>query len=199
MTGETKQTVADLEREERHEERKGRFKWGPHVIEIAAKMSAAGAIDPEIAEACGVASRTFEKWKAKYPELAAVCVVGKRVPDERVKASLYKRATGFTYIEHKVFYNQKTGEVVKVPVEVVVPPETLAQIFWLKNRRPDEFRDVKGVEHSGVVRQVHSTKDMSDDDIGRELERIGAALKERRATSGAPAPESGEEDATSVH
>ena len=37
-------------------------------------------------------------------------------------------------------------EVVMVDEEVYVPPDTASIVFWLKNRRPDKWRDKQNVE-----------------------------------------------------
>ncbi|WP_407951581.1 helix-turn-helix domain-containing protein [Planococcus sp. A6] len=43
----------------------------------------------------------------------------------------------------------KTKEVVSKRVTKHKSPETLAQIFWLKNRMPDQWRDKQEINHSG--------------------------------------------------
>lgn len=194
-------TAADLAREESEEEARFSTKWDAELmLPICAAMAEAGAIDAEIAVALEVGLRTFTRWKSKYPEIPRVLKVGKQGPDDSVKRSLYSRAKGYEYIDHKVFYNQKTGEVVKVPVTVHVPPDTVAGIFWTKNRLPDEFRDVKGVEHSGVVRQVHQLEDLSDDEIRRRIEANERAIAgTKRTPAGAPTPEPGKDEPPSVH
>lgn len=47
--------------------------------------------------------------------------------------------------------------VVTKEVTKTVVPDTTAQIFWLKNRKPEEWRDKKDVEHSGVVNNPFAT------------------------------------------
>ncbi|WP_404333636.1 helix-turn-helix domain-containing protein [Planococcus rifietoensis] len=43
----------------------------------------------------------------------------------------------------------KTKEVISKRVTKHKSPETLAQIFWLKNRMPDQWRDKQEINHSG--------------------------------------------------
>ena len=65
---------------------------------------------------------------------------------EKVENALYKRAVGYTYNEvtRESVKDQATGEeslqVTKVVTKQVMP-DTTAQIFWLKNRRPDRWRN----------------------------------------------------------
>ena len=70
---------------------------------------------------------------------------GKQEADERVILSLYKRATGFEHDSVKIFCS-KDGDVTQVPFREYVPPDTTAAIFWLKNRRKDEWRDKSEVD-----------------------------------------------------
>ena len=68
---------------------------------------------------------------------------GKEVADNRVERSLYNRAVGYTFDSEKVFQHQ--GEIVRAKTVEHVPPDTTAGIFWLKNRKPAEWRDK--IEH----------------------------------------------------
>ncbi len=45
----------------------------------------------------------------------------------------------------------KTKEILEKKVIKQVSPDVTAQIFWLKNRRPDRWRDKQDIEHSGGV------------------------------------------------
>lgn len=64
------------------------------------------------------------------------------VVNDVVEQSLNKRALGFTVIEEKL---TKDGEIVKLKKEL--PPDTLACMYWLNNRRPENWKNK--VEHSG--------------------------------------------------
>lgn len=45
----------------------------------------------------------------------------------------------------------KTKEVLEKKVVKQVSPDTTAQIFWLKNRKPAEWRDKREIEHGGEI------------------------------------------------
>ena len=64
---------------------------------------------------------------------------GKEVSDERVERSLFARANGYEHDE--VDIRVVSGEIVQTPIRKYYPPDTTAAIFWLKNRRPDLWRD----------------------------------------------------------
>ena len=113
-----------------------------------------GLVDKQIAQNIGISEQTLNVWKKKYPAISESLKKGKEVVDRAVENALLKRALGYKYdevtkeiVEKK---NPETGEYepTLVPVKVVtkeVQPDTTAQIFWLKNRRPDLWRDRKDI------------------------------------------------------
>lgn len=115
----------------------------------AEKLCALGATDQEIADFFEVSVRTIHRWKADNEQFCHALKVGKAVADERVERSLYQRAIGYEQDEVKIFMPAGASEPVYAPYRAKVAPDTTAAIFWLKNRRPDLWRDKQAVEHSG--------------------------------------------------
>jgi transposase-like protein len=95
-----------------------------------------GLTDEQIAHNMGIAYSTLRVWKDKYQTLSATLKKGKEVVDLEVENALLKRALGYTYEEKHV----ENGQVKKIITKEVVP-DTTAQIFWLKNRKPKYWRD----------------------------------------------------------
>lgn len=124
-------------------------KFKPEFVEQAQKLAALGATDRDIADFFKVSEATLNRWKQTVPEFCESLKVGKGPADERVEQSLYRRAVGYTFDSEKVFQFQ--GEIVRAKTVEHVPPDTTAAIFWLKNRKPQEWRDKQEVEHSGGV------------------------------------------------
>lgn len=115
-----------------------------------------GLTDEQIAANMGVAYSTLRVWRDKYSALSAALKKGKEIVDIQVENALLKRALGYTYKEttREAQFNPQTEQyemVVTKEVTKEVVPDTTAQIFWLKNRKPEEWRDKKDVEHSGSV------------------------------------------------
>lgn len=121
----------------------------PEYVELGRAMAEKGATDREIAEELGVSERTLNRWKHTQDGFAEQLKLGKDVADERVEQSLYRRATGYTFDAQKVFQYQ--GEPVVVDFVEHVPPDTTAAIFWLKNRRKEDWRDRHVHEHHQAV------------------------------------------------
>lgn len=132
----------------------------PRMVEIEG-WARDGLIDEQIAKNLGVAYSTFRVYKSKHPALSAALKRSKAIADREVENALFKNATGYEYTEEqaiklkKVFYlDGKRHEEERVEVVEVKKyrfPDTTAQIFWLKNRKPREWRDKQEVEHSGDV------------------------------------------------
>lgn len=99
-----------------------------------------GLTDEQIAHNMGCAYSTLREWKDKYPALSAALKKGKEVVDIEVENALLKRAMGYDYIEERVEVNGD-GKRKVTQTTKHVPGDTTAQIFWLKNRRTDRWRD----------------------------------------------------------
>lgn len=124
-------------------------KFKPEFISQAVKLCALGATDQEMADFFGVDIRTLYRWKADNEEFCHALKAGKEVADERVERSLFQKAIGYEQEEVKIFMPAGREEPVYAPFRAKVPPDTTAAIFWLKNRRPDLWRDKTAQEISG--------------------------------------------------
>jgi len=128
-------------------------KYQPEVAEQAYKLCLLGATDKEMADFFGVAESTFHLWKKEHKEFSEALKRGKIVADANVANRLYQRALGYEHddIELKVVSigNNMGSEVQEVPIRKYYPPDTTAAIFWLKNRKPAEWRDKRDVQVEG--------------------------------------------------
>jgi len=133
------------------------------TVKVLAKL---GATNLEMAEALGVALSTFNLWKTLHAEFSDAIKIGKDVADDRVEQSLYQRAMGYSHPETDI--RVVDGSIVETPMIKHYAPDTTAAIFWLKNRRPAEWRDKHELDHSG-----HMTfTDLSDEDIERRIAQL---------------------------
>ena len=99
-----------------------------------------GLIDEQIAQNIGIRAATLYEWKKRFPEISESLKRGKEVVDRQVENALLKRALGYEYEEVKEkFEGGVLTERTVTKKEVVA--DTTAQIFWLKNRKPDTWRD----------------------------------------------------------
>ena len=107
-----------------------------------------GLVNEQIAQNIGIHPSTLYDWQNKYPEIAEALKQGKEVIDRQVESALLKRALGYEYEEVKMIATESGGKRVEKTRKQVLP-DVGAQIFWLKNRKPKEWRDKQEVEHSG--------------------------------------------------
>ena len=115
----------------------------------AEKLCALGATDQEIADFFEVSVRTIYRWKTDHEDFCQSLKVGKVVADERGERSLFQKAIGYEQDEVKIFMPANAEKPVYAPFRAKVAPDTTAAIFWLKNRRPDLWRDKQQTELSG--------------------------------------------------
>jgi hypothetical protein len=105
-----------------------------------------GLTDEQIAHNMGIGTSTLYEWKNKFTEITETLKSGKEVVDRQVENALLKRAMGYMYDEVTFENGLETKRVTKQ-----VAPDTTAQIFWLKNRKPAEWRDKQVTEHEGSM------------------------------------------------
>jgi hypothetical protein len=72
---------------------------------------------------------------------------GKEQADAKVAESLFKRANGYTCPDVDIKVIDK--EVVITKLKKHYPPDTIAAIFWLKNRQKDNWRDRTDITTNG--------------------------------------------------
>jgi len=87
----------------------------PEYQEQVKKLCRLGAIDDDLADFFHVTKQTINNWKKSHPEFFDSLKSGKDVVDDKVETRLCEDA--------------------------LMSGNTTAQIFWLKNRRPKEWRD----------------------------------------------------------
>ena len=138
----------------------------PEFVDQTRKLCKLGATDVEPADFFDVSVRTIANWASSHAEFLQALKAGKDQADDRVERSLYHKAIGYIYDSEKVFQYQ--GAVIRAPIREHCPPDTTAAIFWLKNRRKQDWRD--------RTEQVTGSPDqftrMSDEELEAETDRI---------------------------
>jgi len=118
--------------------------YHPEFAEEALKLCLLGATDSQLADFFQVCRKTIDNWKQEHPEFLHTIKKGKIEADNAIAQSLFNRAKGYSRQEDKIFLHE--GKSVIVPAMKHYPPDTTACIFWLKNRAPEDWRDVKQIE-----------------------------------------------------
>ena len=139
-----------------------------------------GLTDEQIAKNIGITRETLRVWCNTYSAISDTLKRGKEVVDREVENALFERALGGTHEVKKTFKVKRTfydeegrkceKEELKTGIdEVYIPGDTIAQIFWLKNRKPDQWRDKQEIQDTTAIERL--------DDILKEMR--GNAIKQQ--------------------
>lgn len=123
--------------------------YRPEYAEQAYKLCLLGATDKELSDFFGVSESTLNLWKIEHQEFSESLKAGKEIADANVASRLYERAMGYQHPEDKIF--NENGVPLIVPTIKHYPPDSTAGIFWLKNRRKNEWRDRQELDVSADV------------------------------------------------
>lgn len=118
--------------------------YKPEFVAQARKLCLLGATDMELADFFGCGVPTLHRWRAEHPEFQKAIKVGKSESDDRVERSLYQRAVGYSHPD--VHVSNYQGEVTLTPIVKHYPPDVAAAFIWLKNRRPELWRDKQEID-----------------------------------------------------
>ena len=123
-----------------------------------------GLTDEQIAENLDISVASFYNYKNEHLEFLESLKKGKEVADYEVENALFKKALGYNAKVKKAFkvkevlYEngkrlKETERIEYAEDEVHIPADTTAQIFWLKNRKPNVWRDKQEIEqdNTGVI------------------------------------------------
>ena len=118
-----------------------------------------GLTDQQIADSIGISRSTLSAWKLKYPDISDTLKNNKDIVDRRVENALLENALGAYQREtvEELIKDPKTGEKKLTLVkrtEKQYPGNTLAQMFWLKNRKPKDWRDKPEVTNEETLEKL---------------------------------------------
>jgi hypothetical protein len=146
-------------------------KYDAGIIPIVVKLVARGFANYEIAETLNIDEKTLYNWRREHEELAQALQRSKELIDAQVEASLLMKANGF---ERKVQKATASGKV--VTVTEYFPPSDGAIQFYLRNRKPEQFREQRDVNVKHGVEQGFLSF----------LERLDAKAKTEREAGDLP-------------
>lgn len=113
----------------------------------------------QLASNMGIVVSTLCEWKNKYVEISEAIKKNKELVDIEVENALLKNAKGYYYVEQVmstkrevIYENGKRLKEISEPVAFEITrykaPESIAQFFWLKNRKPNDWRDKKEIDNT---------------------------------------------------
>lgn len=170
--------------------------WNDNMLIRVYQLCLLGLTDKQIAIAFGVNVTTIDNWKQNKPDFLKAMQEGKYPADGEVVHTMFQKATGYTRTEiqsipNKVREYDEKGkvkkeytEIIEISVEVYYPPDTVAGIFWLKNRQRAIWADVQRKEITGkdgqpiqIQNQVIDLSDVPDKMLTAMINEIKAISK----------------------
>jgi len=159
---------------------RGRPVYSEEHATQAYKLSLLGLVDTELAQFFDVSERTINNWKKKHPEFDSALKRGKAVADSNVATKLYTRAIGYEYDEVTIEQIPSRGDspsrMKQKTTTKHIPASETAMIFWLKNRRPDLWRDrreITGKDGADLVKVPEIDIESFTDEERKILRKIG--------------------------
>ena len=139
----------------------------PEKLLLLEDWARQGLFDAQIAKNMGISEATLYRYKANHPEIKEALRKGKEVVDIEVENAMLKRALGYTVriVEQKI---DKFGDVHDCERDVHIPGDVTAQIFWLKNKRRQQWRDKVEVEKAETVQKIEIINDLPKDEENGE-------------------------------
>ena len=155
-------------------------------IEDWARM---GLTDEQIAKNMGVNKTTLYDWIKKFPDISNSIKKGKAPIDFEVENALFKRAIGYEYEEVETTIEEIDGKQRKriKKIKKVALPETSAMIFWLKNRKPEQWRKLNPVveaklkaEAEKLLKEAKTLETSQEDKIAELFDKVDGEINESK-------------------
>lgn len=123
-----------------------------------------GLTGEQIAHNIGIHRSTFCGWIDKYEDVADAVSRGREVVDVEVENALLRAAMGYRSVEE--IEEMIDGEMVVVRrITKDVPPNATAMVFWLKNRKPDVWRERKDVSMTADIKAVNPFANLTEEEL----------------------------------
>lgn len=149
-------------------------KYKEEYDEQVYKLCLLGSTDKDIADFFEVSESTINLWKLNHPEFSESIKKGKQVADANVADRLYQRALGFEHDSEEIKIVE--GNIKRIPVRKVYPPDPTSAIFWLKNRKSTFWRDKHEIEQTNKTSEFDYSK-LTDEELQTLRELTDKAKK----------------------
>ena len=96
----------------------------------------------------GISCSTLKDWASKYSAISATLKKGKAPVDIEVENSLLKRALGYDTeetVEDRWRDADGNEKIHRRKMKRHIPADVTAIIFWLKNRKPEQWREKRNI------------------------------------------------------
>ncbi len=151
---------------------KSKWEYVQSKLDAVSTWCRAGVLEKDIAKKLGISVSTFESYKLQHPEFLEALKNGREDADDQVEAALFEKCIGKHYYEQvafkckEVYYDEQDRRCEREEIKITevkrfMTPETMAQLAWLNNRRPDRWRRNAGKERLDEKKFEHD-KEIDD-------------------------------------
>jgi hypothetical protein len=146
----TRATPTIKKRKAKPDDVKGRpSNYKKEYANLALQLCLLGATDAILAEEFEVTEQTINNWKKRYESFALALRSGKRRADAQVAHGMFKRALGYEAEEWRESLD-KDGDTANLRSLKHIPGDVSAQMKWLKNRNPENWKETISADVSGT-------------------------------------------------
>ena len=143
-----------------------KLKYNPDTFPLLVEQYARdGLNDYQIYGKLGISKDTFYKYLKIFPDFLAGFKKGREPVNTKVENSLLKRALGYEYEEKttelRIDNDGNPKPAVIRTVKKHIPPDVGAMAFWLKNRKPDEWREKQEI----TTKIINELNDKTDEEL----------------------------------
>ena len=147
-------------------------------ITLARELMSAGFTRERLALELGIGDDLLKEWEQRFPDFAGAIRAGAIIADSAMEMSTYKRGQGYemteVHVEEVMDEANQTVRKVKREITRHVPGDPRCQMFWLRNRRPDKWRESSEAGQTVGLFVANMTPDQK-----ATRERIAAMKKEQ--------------------
>lgn len=133
-----------------------------YKLQMLTIMAASGLTMKALAKEIGITEPTLKKWRNENPEIEAAIKRGTTPLDDRMESELYMNAIDRYVAEDEIVYDyDANGQLVRERIVSRkykhIKADTTAQLFWLCNRRPSVWRDIRAVAKAAETAEIESS------------------------------------------
>jgi hypothetical protein len=153
---------------------KQRIEAIPLNLDRIKHLYTAGWDDARVSAFLEVSIQTLDNWKKQDKTFFGAIKDWKKTADARVERSMYEKACGYSHPQEEIFC--KDGLITRVTTIKHYAPDTVACIFWLKNRQPERWKETPLVNNTilNAVQNINPAKQLKEEELDDVLKHFAS-------------------------
>lgn len=154
----------------------------PQNITAILQLTREGKTREEIGKIINVSPKTIWEWKNEDWEFSRSLKENAELATDLVEMATFKRATGYSHPETKVFCTEKG--IFEHEVTKYYPPDTEAAKFWLSNKRGAYWKVRREEEHKVLLVKQEIAAKMSNEELTEQTKILLKEIEKQKAVEG---------------